>query len=37
MLFHHRDLAYTVRVDKPNPVFGGCCSRRSAVPKARSA
>src|SRR4051794_30862461 len=22
MFFHHRDLAYTVRVDKPNPVFG---------------
>src|SRR3712207_6361185 len=21
MFFHHRDLAYTVRVDKPNPVF----------------
>jgi Mn-containing catalase len=21
MLFHHRDLAYTVRVHKPNPVF----------------
>src|SRR5947208_6846658 len=22
MFFHHKDLAYTVRVDKPNPVFG---------------
>lgn len=22
MFFHHQDLAYTVRVDKPNPVFG---------------
>jgi Mn-containing catalase len=22
MFFHHRDLAYTVRVDNPNPVFG---------------
>ena len=21
MFFHHRDLAYTVRVDNPNPVF----------------
>jgi Mn-containing catalase len=21
LFFHHRDLAYTVRVDKPNPVF----------------
>src|SRR3712207_2852198 len=21
MFFHHKDLAYTVRVDKPNPVF----------------
>ena len=21
MFFHHRDLAYTVRVDRPNPVF----------------
>jgi len=21
MFFHHRELAYTVRVDKPNPVF----------------
>lgn len=22
MFFHHKELAYTVRVDKPNPVFG---------------
>jgi Mn-containing catalase len=22
MLHHHKELAYTVRVDKPNPVFG---------------
>jgi Mn-containing catalase len=22
VFFHHRELAYTVRVDKPNPVFG---------------
>jgi Mn-containing catalase len=22
MFFHHKDLAYTVRVDNPNPVFG---------------
>src|SRR4051794_33920767 len=22
VFFHHRDLAYTVRVDNPNPVFG---------------
>lgn len=22
VFFHHKDLAYTVRVDKPNPVFG---------------
>ena len=21
MFFHHKDLAYTVRVDNPNPVF----------------
>ena len=21
MFFHHKDLAFTVRVDKPNPVF----------------
>src|ERR687893_1623120 len=21
MFFHHRELAYTVRVDRPNPVF----------------
>ena len=21
MFFHHKELAYTVRVDKPNPVF----------------
>jgi hypothetical protein len=21
IFFHHKDLAYTVRVDKPNPVF----------------
>jgi Mn-containing catalase len=33
MFFHHKDLAYTVRVDKPNPVFARMLQQAIAGPE----
>jgi Mn-containing catalase len=35
MFHHHKELAYTVRVDKPNPVFARML--QPADPRARCA
>src|SRR3712207_9457024 len=34
MFFHHKDLAYTVRVDKPNPVFARMLQQAIGGPEA---
>jgi Mn-containing catalase len=35
MFHHHKELAYTVRVDKPNPVFARMLQQAIGGPRAR--